>query len=176
MQSSTEIAVCLFDTPEATRETIGALKDAGFPASEISLLMPDPGQTDRMAEQTGTTSVAGTATRVIAGGILGGLAGWLVGIGAFTIPGIGPVVAAGALAAPITAAAVGAGVGALAGALIDVGLPEKDAKHYAEEVQRGRNLVVVREPARAAEADRLMHAHGGYDVPHGDTAPTTPAR
>jgi hypothetical protein len=85
------------------------------------------------------------------GAALGGLGGLLVGLGALTIPGIGPVIAAGPLATAIAGLA-GAGAGALAGgaaggllgALMDMGLPEEQASYYAEGVRRGGTLVAVR--------------------------------
>ena len=49
------------------------------------------------------------------GGALGGIAGLLAGVGALLIPGIGPIVAAGPIAATLT----GVVGGGLAGGLID---------------------------------------------------------
>ena len=37
------VAVGVFDESERARDAIGALKDAGFPGDDISLLMPDRG-------------------------------------------------------------------------------------------------------------------------------------
>jgi hypothetical protein len=83
--------------------------------------------------------------------VLGGLAGVLVGLGALAIPGIGPVIAAGPLAAALTGLA-GAGAGAVAGgvtggligALVDMGVPQETAQYYAEGIRRGGTLVTVR--------------------------------
>ena len=82
------------------------------------------------------------------------IAGLLVGIGALAVPGIGPVLAFGPLAAAIGATAAGAGLGAAAGgiigALVGLGIPEEDANFYAEGVKRGGVLVTVRaDDARA---------------------------
>ena len=97
------------------------------------------------------------------GGVLGGLAGLLVGIGALAIPGIGPVLAAGPLAAALgpalgallTGAAIGAGAGAIAGALVGMGMPEDEAQVYEQRFRQGRILVTVRGGAnRYNEAER----------------------
>ncbi len=82
-------------------------------------------------------------TGAAAGGALGGLAGILVGIGALAIPGVGPIIAAGPLAAGLTGAAIGAAGGGLIGALAGLGLDEDEARIYKDEVDRGGVLVTV---------------------------------
>jgi uncharacterized protein (TIGR02271 family) len=166
------VAVGLFHDPEDAREAIGALKDAGFHGDDISVLMPDRGQTRDMAAETGTKAGEGAATGLVTGGILGGVGGFLVGIGALAIPGVGPFIAAGALATTLGGAAVGAGVGAIAGALIGMGIPKEEAEYYEGEVRGGRTLVTVRAGARMDEADAILHDFGAYDVEHRDGAPT----
>jgi len=71
--------------------------------------------------------------------LLGGLGGWLVGIGALAIPGIGPFIAAGAFATALGGAAIGAGLGAIAGALAGMGVPEEHAKYYEGEAKGWQN-------------------------------------
>ena len=66
------------------------------------------------------------------------------------IPGLGPVVAAGWLAATAVGAAAGAATGGIVGALTEAGISREDADSYAEGVRRGGTLV----SARVAEADR----------------------
>jgi hypothetical protein len=102
----------------------------------------------------------------VAGGILGGLGGWLAGIGALAIPGIGPFIAAGAFGSALGGAALGAGVGAVAGALVGMGIPEEEAKYYEEEVRRGGTLVVVKAGSRVDEASMILRRFGAYDVHH----------
>ncbi|MCI0579728.1 MAG: hypothetical protein L0331_26485, partial [Chloroflexi bacterium] len=77
--------------------------------------------------------VGDEAEGALAGGVIGGLTGLLLGLGALTIPGIGPIVAAG----PLMAALTGATVGGLAGAIINWGVPEEEAQLYGEAVRRG---------------------------------------
>ena len=77
------------------------------------------------------------------GAVLGGVLGWLVGIGLIAIPGIGPFIAAG----PIMAALAGAGalgaVGGIVGALVGMGIPEYEAKRYEGRVKHGGILLSV---------------------------------
>ena len=81
---------------------------------------------------------------------VGGTAGLLAGLGLLAIPGLGPVVAAGWLAATAVGAAAGAATGGIVGALTEAGVSTEDAHSYAEGVRRGGTLV----SARVAEAER----------------------
>lgn len=67
----------------------------------------------------------------------------MAGVGALAIPGIGPIVAAGPIAATIGGAVVGAGAGGLVGALVGMGIPEDEAKQYEEYLNQGEILVLV---------------------------------
>src|SRR5437588_12018361 len=89
------------------------LKAAGFSNNDISVLFPDKAGTRDFAHEQHTKAPEGAAAGAGAGVVLGGALGWLVGIGALAIPGLGPFIAAG----PIMAALSGAGAGALAGGL-----------------------------------------------------------
>ena len=81
---------------------------------------------------------------------IGGAAGLLAGLGLLAIPGLGPVVAAGWLAATAVGAAAGAATGGIVGALTEAGVSKEDAPLYAEGVRRGGTLVSAKVP----DADR----------------------
>ena len=76
----------------------------------------------------------------MAGGLLGGLGGWLVGIGALAIPGIGPFIAAGAFAT------------ALGGLPSAPGLARSLARWWAWECPRSRRSITEGE----AKAGQLL--------------------
>jgi len=80
-------------------------------------------------------------------------------IGALAIPGIGPIVAAGALATTLGGAAVGAVAGGLIGALVGAGIPEEDARGYETHVSEGRILVT----AQATSAQQAQEARDAFD-------------
>ena len=165
MLQQQDTVVGLFGDRERARDAIVALKDAGFAAEDISLLMPDRGAAQDLATDTGTHADDGAATGAVAGGLLGGVGGWLVGVGALAIPGLGPFIAAGALAAALGGAAVGAGLGGIAGALVGMGIPEDEARDYEQEVRSGQTLVAVRAETRwLDEADRILRHFGARAV------------
>jgi uncharacterized protein (TIGR02271 family) len=99
------------------------------------------------------------------GAAIGGLGGLLLGLGALAIPGIGPVIAAGPLAAALAGAGIGAVTGGIIGALIDLGVPEESAHMYAESVRRGNALVTAQiADNRVDEATRIMQHAGLIDI------------
>jgi uncharacterized protein (TIGR02271 family) len=143
------------DTARAER-AIRDLKGAGFSDKQIGVLMHDRAQERKLAEDTGTKAGEGAAAGAISGGVLGGIVGLLAGIGALVIPGIGPIIAGGALASTLAGAGVGAAAGGLLGALIGLGIPEEEARYYERGFREGGILVTVEAGARRAEARQIL--------------------
>ena len=143
-----------------------ALKTAGFPANDISVLFPDKTGTRDFAHEQNTKAPEGAATGAGTGGLLGGGLGWLVGIGSLAIPGVGPFIAAGPIMAALGGAAVGAAAGGLTGALVGMGIPEVEAKQYEGKIKTGNILMSVH-TTDSKERDRakdIFKREGGTDV------------
>jgi hypothetical protein len=158
--------VGVFDSGSNAEMALNDLRDAGFSPDQVSIVARDTREAGEIAERTGAEGAAGAGTGAVLGGITGGIVGWLIGIGALALPGIGPVVAAGALATTLGGAAVGAAAGGLVGALVDLGIPEEEARGYEESVRQGRMLVTVTAATddQAREARRIFDRHSGTDV------------
>ena len=124
-------------------EGIDALIRAGFRSEDVSVLLPDNVGTKDFAHEKHTKAPEGAATGAGTGAVIGGTLGVLAGIGALAIPGLGPLIAAG----PIAAALAGAGAvgiaGGIVGALIGMGIPEYEAKRYEGMVRKGHVLLSV---------------------------------
>lgn len=163
---SRDTVVSVFDDRDDAQDAIEALRDAGFRADTISVLARDRDMAGTLAEDTGAQTAAGAATGALAGGLLGGVAGWLIGIGALAIPGVGPIVAAGPLAAALGGAAIGAAGGGIIGALTGLGVPEDEARYYEEEFRQGGIVVTVQAAGRYDEAHDILHEYGGRDATH----------
>jgi hypothetical protein len=146
------------------------LKAAGFSPNDISVLFPDKSGTKDFAYEQHTKAPEGAAAGAGTGGLLGGALGWLVGIGALAIPGLGPFIAAGPIMAALSGAAAGAALGGLTGALIGMGIPEYEAKRYEGKIKEGNILVSVHTDDRdeRARARRILEEAGAEDV--ADTA------
>jgi hypothetical protein len=110
--------------------------------SEMSGTSRSDSSTDDMNRDNLTTGEGAVAGAGI-GAAIGGLGGALMGLGLLVIPGVGPALAAGALASALVGAGIGGAAGGVAGALANAGIPEEDANQYAEGVRRGGHLVVV---------------------------------
>ncbi|HXG85046.1 MAG TPA: hypothetical protein VNI84_13580 [Pyrinomonadaceae bacterium] len=159
----TKTVVGLFDEIEAAREVVRELIDAGIAADEISFVANNVNNEPMSYE--GGDDMTGTATGIGVGAVVGGVGGLLVGIGAFAVPGIGPVVGAGWLATMLTGAGIGALTGGLLGALTDVGIPEEDAQYYTEGVRRGGTLIAVKTREEdAARVVGIMRSRGAVDI------------
>jgi hypothetical protein len=137
--------VGLFDTYAHAETAAHDLGNAGISQNDISLVANNTsGKYGQPISATGTTaSYPNVASETATGAVEGGIAGLLLGLVAFAIPGLGAVAAAGWLTTAITGVVVGAGVG-LVGALMGAGIPHEDAAYYAEGVRRGGTLLAVR--------------------------------
>jgi uncharacterized membrane protein len=139
----TKKIVGIFDTEHEATRAIEGLQNRGFRNEEISVITRDRDELRNISDETGTMAPEGVATGAATGGVVGGIAGLLAGIGALAIPGIGPILAAGPIAATLTGAAVGAGAGGLVGGLVGLGIPEDEAHEYEGYVDKGKILVLV---------------------------------
>jgi hypothetical protein len=146
----------LYDNYNNAEQAVRRLAGAGVPHSDISIVANNSDSwfsTDKKVDRDrdgvdDRAEGAGKGAGIGAG--VGGTAGLLAGLGLLAIPGLGPVVAAGWLAATAVGAAAGAATGGIVGALTEAGISREDADTYAEGVRRGGTLV----SARVADADR----------------------
>src|SRR5882757_5662879 len=100
---------------------VDELRMAGFRSDDISALFPDKEGTRDFAHEKNTKAPEGAAAGAGAGLAVGGTLGWLMGIGALVIPGLGPFIAAGPIMAALAGAGVGGTVGGVTGALLGLG-------------------------------------------------------
>lgn len=141
----------VYDNGDDAVRAVEELKAQGYDRDDISVVAKDRDEVDAVNAETGTKTEEGLAAGAATGGLLGGAAGLLAGVGALAIPGIGPILAAGPIAATLTGAAVGAGTGGLAGALIGMGIPEDEADQYERDVKEGKLLVMLDPNARKTD-------------------------
>ena len=92
--------------------------------------------------------------------------GWLAGIGALAIPGLGPFIAAGPIMAALAGAGVGGAVGGLTGALVGMGIPEYEAKRYEGRVKDGGILLSVHSDSseETKRAKEILERTGAQDI------------
>lgn len=180
-------AVGTFPTRAAAEQALTELRDSGFPMDRVSVVAKDATQTSQLggaevSDRVGNKADDGAKAGAVSGGALGGLTGLLVGLGALAIPGLGPVMLAGAgatvIATALSGTAIGSIAGGLLGALVGLGIPEERAKGYHDRIAQGDYLVMVEgtdpelDRAEAVLAHRGIEGWGVYEMPNATQSPT----
>jgi len=149
-ESSMETITGMFNSHDEAKAAVAALEEAGVPSADISVIGAN-----------GSASAGGAGEGAGVGAAIGGVGGLLAGLGAFAIPGIGPVVGAGWLVATLA----GAAAGGLIGSLTEAGVSENDAHVYAEGIKRGGTMVVARvDETQEDAAAAILGKHGRVDI------------
>lgn len=146
------------------------LKAKGF--NEISLLGNEKngGEGSESGDNKGMSlGDLNISNGTVTGGTIGGLVGLGLGTGvlgalgtaALLIPGVGPIVAMGPLAAILG----GAITGGVAGALIDYGIPKEHSDYYETKIKEGNSVMVLKtDEHKADEVARIMRNFGAKEV------------
>src|ERR1700688_845062 len=157
----------IYSTRVAVENATDSLIRAGFPAADISVLLPENlGGPRDMGTEKATKAPEGAAAGVTTGGVIGGTLGVLAGVGLLAIPGLGPFIAAGPIMAGLAGLGVGGAVGGVTGALIGMGIPEFEAKRYEGHLQKGGILLSVHcdTPGEIMRAKEVVKSTGGEEV------------
>ena len=147
----------IYNARTAVEGAIDRLRAEGFRAGDISLLLPE-----RPEERQ--VGVRGAVARGRSEFAIDGVLTWRADIGRLAVPGIGRLIAAGA----IVGALIGAGgsVLGIVGALAGFGIQEYEAKRYESRIRDGGILLSVNaaDPDWKAKAKRTLEATGAEDV------------
>lgn len=157
---------CISIDQKQVSRIVADLKVAGFADADISVLLPDTSGKHDFAHEAHTKTPEGAIAGMTAGGMFGGTVGVLAGLGVLLLPGIGPLLAVGPLLMGLSGLAVGAAVGGLSGALIGLGVPEIEAKVYADKIAAGNILVSAHttSPDQELRARTIFKNDGATDI------------
>lgn len=150
------------DIPHA-RTVMEALAEAGITSDRVSVLA---------ADRRTNSSLAGDPHGHVAHGTLeginiGGAIGWLAGLGALAIPGIGLFVAAGPILGILTGVAVGASLGTLRGTMLEeMGIPDPSLPHFEGAMNEGLIVISARfeDDQSSARASAAISRVGALDI------------
>src|SRR5947209_1496814 len=142
-------------------QAINELRRAGFSDDQIGFILRGNPVGESTEGETGSDPGAGAAAGAVSGGVIGGVLGAAASL---LIPGLGPAIAGGILAATLGGAAIGAAAGGIIGALTDIGVPEEEARYYQGEFEAGRVIVTVRADGREQEARDILRQNGARDA------------
>lgn len=159
-------AVGTFKNRHDVEDALQDLKNSNIDMDRVSLIARHVEDVEGSEDvnKGGNEAKEGAAAGATTGTVLGGIGGFLVGVGVLAVPGVGPILAAGAgipaLASTLAGAGIGAAAGGIVGALVGAGIPEERAKQYSDRVKAGEYLLMV----NGAENDlqqikSIMHKH-----------------
>jgi hypothetical protein len=153
------IAVChsLTDAEQAIR----GLERKGFPMDQLSIVARDFSSEKEVQGYITTGDVAKQGAGV--GAWVGGLFGVLMGAAFLWVPGFGPMVVAGPLAAALLGGAEGALAGAAAGGLLGAltgwGISKEQIIRYEDHLRAGKFLLIAEgTDSEVDEARRLLES------------------
>lgn len=157
----------IFGTREQAERSVEDLHSSGFSYDDISVLIPDAERgTKDFAHEKNTKAPEGATAGGTAGGVVGGALGLMVGLGALTIPGVGPLLAAGPIVAALAGFGAGGAVGGLIGGLVGLGMPEYEARRFEGRIRKGGVLLSVHcdTTERVDRAKHLLKQTGAQDI------------
>lgn len=144
-----KLVTATFDDPEkADRAFDEIVARPNYTRDDVTVLMSDEIRDEYYADEDvemeeGNKAAEGAGIGGAAGGTVGGIAGAILAAGgAVLLPGIGLAIS-GPLAAALAGAGTGGAAGSLIGALVGAGIPEERAKHYKEDVEKGRVVLGI---------------------------------
>jgi len=159
----------LFDNYSDASNAVRDLEALGVSHDNLSIVANNSDGTHGSHDHEGVNDDGDVTRGVSTGAVLGGAGGLLAGLGLLAIPGLGPIVAAGWLAATAAGAGLGAiggaATGGIVGALKNAGHSDEEAHVYSEGVRRGGTLVSAKVPDDLAdEAQAVLERHRSVDA------------
>lgn len=174
--SHQRVVIANFSNRESAIQTFDHLVLSGFPLAQLFLLGHDldhgPNKgldysseqgLDHSLERSNLPKVSygcvtGTATGLnkgaLLGNLIGGTSGVLLGVGLIALPGVGQLMLGSVIAFILLSGGACSAAGGLTGAFIGLGLTSQQAQSHAQQIAKGRLLLVVEGTARDIE-----HAH-----------------
>jgi len=162
-----EAIFCLVLSRDLADQIVDRMKTSGISNHDVSALFPD--RTPARDLAPGTSASIPWRERSPASRRS---AWWtarqsgFASIGALTIPGAGPFVAAGPIIFALSGAVVGGAGGGLAGALIAMGVSEFEAGRYESKIKEGNILISVyaENPDEINRAKAIFREAGAQDI------------
>jgi uncharacterized protein (TIGR02284 family) len=159
----------LFTQKEDMRDAIAALQTAGVEKGQIAVIGNEEVVEKVLGDRKADLASSSAGVAAIGGTVLGGLLGFMAGLGTVMLPGIGSVLAVSAAATVVGSTAIGAGIGAaqasFLGVLLGFGVAEEDTHRYTAGVKNGDLLLAVQVPADfSAGVAETLRNHNGSDV------------
>lgn len=164
--ASTTAVFGIYNDRDQVESAVDRLRIEGFRAVDISVLLPENVGNKDIGITGSSKAPEGATAGGASGAAIGGVLGWLAGIGSLAIPGLGPLIAAGPIVGALAGMGAGGATGAVVGALAGYGVPEYEAKRYEGRVRNGGILLSVHvdDSKWKAKAKKALEETGAEDV------------
>lgn len=149
----------LFDTPAAATSGARALRTLGVPPDRVSIVAGSHDEEGVIARESGA-SPGSELEDSLPAARLGELSAHFLSAMALVMPGIGPIVADGPLAAGLAEAA-GHVAGGLARTLERAGMDTAEAEQWETRIQSGAVVVGAHADSRTADSARQALSNAG---------------
>jgi hypothetical protein len=156
----------IFHTETHAEEGVDRLIVEGFSSRQVSVLFADTKSSKEFAHEKNIKAPEVITKGAAAGGAIGGTIGLLAGIGSLAIPGVGTLIAAGPIMGALAGLGVGSTVGGLIGALVEMGIPEHEAKRYEARIKEGGALLSIHcnSSEEVSRAEAILKELGAEDI------------
>lgn len=171
MKKSLKSVFGIYPTWKEAENGVDELHRAGFSERNISVLVRAREiERDEMAPEEHTQGSKGLVYGAAGGALLGGGLGWVLGLGALVIPGIGPMLAFGPILSALAGIGMGSAAGGIAGAFVGVGFPEHKANFLQDRLKEGGILVAVHTETLELRdsALRILELSGAEEISSSD--------
>ena len=182
---SQRVVSAVFDNRSQAERAVTELRSAGVRENAISIVAQNESGAATTNDGHGNVVAEDGAGSGLAKGLgVGAGVGALFGLAALAIPGVGPFIAAGALAHTLGAAGgaiasgaiVGGTAGGVSGALLNHGVSDEDARYYEGRLNEGGVFVSV-DTADAGitgeAATDILYGAGGHSASRARVAEAT---
>jgi len=147
--------ILIFKHGHTAMKAVKALVGSGVARERVSLFVPAVMHDMSEAELQRAMNF---------GGATGAELGALAGLALFVIPGIGPVLGTGTVAAAVTGAILGGSIGGVTGALAGAGLSEAEASLAEHHLRHGKAVVVVKNTGDDVKLSAISRSKGSVEL------------
>jgi hypothetical protein len=142
---SDQSVVGIYPTMDAAEKAVNALDKANYPIGQVSVVTKDISSEKQVHGYVTACDVSKQGAKT--GAWVGGIFGLLMGSALLWLPGVGPVVVVGSLAAAllggVEGAVAGSALGGILSGLAAWGISKQHILKYEEVVKGGKFLVVA---------------------------------
>ena len=160
---SEQSVVGVYPSMDLAEQAVHALDQAKFPINQVTIVTKDITTEKKVHGYVTACDVSKAGAKT--GAWLGGIFGLLVGAAFMWVPGVGPVIIAGSLAAVllggVEGAVAGSALGGILSGLAAWGISKQHILKYEELVKAGKYLVIAHGPATDAERARVILSKTG---------------